>query len=215
MCILISVRCWKVHYPGGILFSNCYDVGNPLIIYISMFYWGTTIKTHKILHRALLLNWIIKGAPILSVGQCQSVGTIFSGLTNKYFRQSEALCYHFSRHRCPIKLSLLTSQKIHDTSRPVFASHWESYDASALFSLRPSASSPPLCRRIFWLENNLGETAADQHQIWDLRTCQFVCAVEDLLLLFVYWNGMSEFNVNFHSSVSLTWNQWKDIERQD
>ena len=69
MCILISVRCWKVHYPGGRLFSNCYDVGNPLIIYISMFYWGTTIKTHKILHRALLLNWIIKGDPILSVGQ--------------------------------------------------------------------------------------------------------------------------------------------------
>ena len=69
MCILISVRCWKVHYPGGILFSNCYDGGNPLIIYISMFYWGSTIKTHKILHRALLLNWIIKGAPILSVGQ--------------------------------------------------------------------------------------------------------------------------------------------------
>ena len=62
MCILISVRCWKVHYPGGILFSNCYDVGNPLIIYISMFYWSSTIKTHKILHRALLLNWIIKGA---------------------------------------------------------------------------------------------------------------------------------------------------------
>ena len=191
MCILISVRCWKVHYPGGILFSNCYDVGNPLIIYISMFYWGNPIKTHKILHRALLLNWIIKG---LQFCQSRSMGTIFSRLANKYFQQSEPLCYHFPViSGRPIKLSVLTFQKIHDTSRPAVASHWESYDASELSSPRLAASSQLLCRRIFWLENNLCETAVDQHQIWDLRTCQFVCAVEDLSLLFVCWNEMSEF----------------------
>ena len=102
MCILISVRCWKVHYPGGILFSNCYDGGNPLIIYISMFYWGSTIKTHKILHRALLLNWIIKGAPILSVGQCAS-GNYFFRINKQIFSAIRSIVLSFPPSSLPNK----------------------------------------------------------------------------------------------------------------
>ena len=186
MCILISSRCWKVHYPGGRLFSNCYDVGNAVIIYIPMFYWSSTIKTHKILHRTFLLNWIIKGAPVLSATEYH----FFSRLDKQTLQAIS--CTLLAFYLSSIASIKLTFRRIHDTSHPVFASHWESCAVSEPCAPRPSASSRLLCRRIFWLENNHGEMAADQHQIGDRQTCRFVCAVEDLLLLFVYWERRVE-----------------------